>query len=97
MIKRTCSAPDRPDEAIFARARREYGDGELRRVPVHFYTVVEKGVPARAIAFDNEGNRAMTYGPVPERARRLGLTKEYLTEQMYKTGGTPYSCVENLA
>lgn len=88
---------ERPDEAIFTRARKEYGDGEVRRVPVHFYTVVEKGVPARAIAFDDEGHRAMTYGPVPERAKRQGLTREYLTEQMYKTGGTPYSCVENQA
>ena len=93
----TRSGTERPDEAIFTRARKEYGDGEVRRVPVHFYTVVEKGVPARAIAFDDEGHRAMTYGPVPERAKRQGLTREYLTEQMYKTGGTPYSCVENQA
>ena len=93
----TRSAAERPDEAIFTRARRDYGDREVRRVPVHFYTVVEKGVPARAIAFDDEGHRAMSYGPVPERAKRQGLTREYLTEQMYKTGGTPYSCVENQA
>ena len=93
----TRSAAERPDEAIFTRARRDYGDGEVRRVPVHFYTVVEKGVPARAIAFDDEGHRAMSYGPVPERAKRQGLKREYLTEQMYKTGGTPYSCVENQA
>ncbi len=93
----TRAATERTDEAVFARARKEYGEGELRRVPVHFYTVVEKGVPARAIAFDDEGHRAMTYGPVPERAKRQGLTREYLTEQMYKTGGTPYSCVENQA
>ena len=90
-------ASERADESVFVRARKEYGEGELRRVPVHFYTVVEKGVPARAIAFDDEGHRAMTYGPVPERAKRQGLTREYLTEQMYKTGGTPYSCVENRA
>ena len=88
---------ERPDEAIFTRARKEYAEGEVRRVPVHFYTVVEKGVPARAIAFDDEGHRAMTYGPVPERARRQGLTSQYLTEQMYKTGGTPYTVVENRA
>ncbi len=90
-------ATERTDESVFARARKEYGEGEVRRVPVHFYTVVEKGVPARAIAFDDEGHRAMTYGPVPERAKRQGLTREYLTEQMYKTGGTPYNCVENQA
>ena len=90
-------ATERTEESVFARARKEYGEGEVRRVPVHFYTVVEKGVPARAIAFDDEGHRAMTYGPVPERAKRQGLTREYLTEQMYKTGGTPYNCVENQA
>ena len=90
-------ATERTDEAVFARARKEYAEGELRRVPVHFYTVIEKGVPARAIAFDDEGHRAMSYGPVPERAKRQGLTREYLTEQMFKTGGTPYRCVENQA
>ena len=88
---------DRADEAIFTAARRAYADGELRRVPVHFYTVAEKGMPIRAIAFDDEGHRAVTYGAVPERARRQGLSEGYLTEQMFKTGGTPYSVVENLA
>ena len=88
---------DKADESIFSDARRAYAEGELRRVPVHFYTVVEKGVPARAIAFDDDGNKAVTYGPVPERAKRAGLTENYLTEQMFKTGGTPYQCVENRA
>ena len=91
------SEQDRADEAIFTTARKAYADGELRRVPVHFYTVAEKGVPIRAIAFDDEGHKAVTYGAVPERARRQGLTNGYLIEQMYKTGGTPYSVVENLA
>ena len=88
---------EKSDEAIFTTARKAYADGELRRVPVHFYTVVEKGEPAKAIAFDDEGNRAVAFGPVPERAKRQGLTESYLTEQMFKTGGTPYSCVENRA
>ncbi len=88
---------DKADEAIFTTARKAYADGELRRVPVHFYTVAEKGVPIRAIAFDDEGHKAVTYGAVPERAKRQGLTSGYLTEQMFKTGGTPYSVVENRA
>ena len=91
------SETEKSDEAIFTTARKAYADGELRRVPVHFYTVVEKGEPAKAIAFDDEGNRAVAFGPVPERAKRQGLTESYLTEQMFKTGGTPYSCVENRA
>ncbi|MBQ9249506.1 MAG: U32 family peptidase [Oscillospiraceae bacterium] len=88
---------DRADESVFANARKGYAEGELRRVPVHFYTVAEKGQPIRAIAFDDEGHRAVAQGPVPERAKRQGLTAGYLQDQMYKTGGTPYLCVENRA
>ena len=36
-----------------------YSDGEMRRVPVHFYTVAEKAMPIKAIAFDNDGNKAI--------------------------------------
>lgn len=84
-------------EKIFTVTRRAYADGELRRVPVHFYTVAEKGERIKAIAFDDDGHRAVTYGPVPEKAQRQGLTEGYLIEQMFKTGGTPYNCVENKA
>ncbi len=89
--------PDKESEQLFSLARKGYSDGELRRVPVHFYTVAEKGQPIRAIAFDDDGNRAVTAGRVPEKARGQGLTAAYLTEQMFKTGGTPYNCVENRA
>lgn len=88
---------DEDTDKIFAATRRAYADGEMRRVPVHFYTVAEKGERIKAIAFDDEGNRAIAHGPVPERAKRQGLTDAYLTEQMFKTGGTPYNCVENKA
>ena len=89
--------PDKETEKIFNTARKEYSDGELRRVPVHFYTVCRKGEKIRAIAFDEEGNKAVAEGPVPERARNQGLTEDYLMEQMYKTGGTPFYCIENKA
>ena len=89
--------PDKESEKIFAATRKAYADGELRRVDVHFYTVAEKGERIKAIAFDDDGNKAMALGPVPERANRQGLTESYLTEQMFKTGGTPYNCVENRA
>ncbi len=84
-------------DKVFAAVRKAYAGGELRRVPVHFYTVAEKGEPIRAIAFDDDGNKATAAGPVPERAKRQGITDGYLTEQMFKTGGTPYNCVENKA
>ena len=88
---------DKDTEKLFTATRKAYADGEMRRVDVHFYTVAEKGQRIKAIAFDNDGNKAMAYGPVPEKANRQGITDLYLTEQMFKTGGTPYNCVENKA
>ena len=89
--------PDKDTEKLFTLARKGYSEGELRRVPVHFYTVAEKGMPVKAIAFDDDGNRAAAMGGVPEKARGQGLTATHITEQMFKTGGTPYNCVENRA
>ena len=88
---------DEDAESLYAEARKAYGDGELRRVPIHFYTLVEKGERAKAIAFDEDGNRAVAFGPVPERAKRQGVTANYIIEQMYKTGGTPFTVVDNQA
>ena len=82
---------------LFAQARKGYSEGERRRVPVHFYTVAESKQPIRAIAFDDEGHKAAASGRVPEKARGQGLSAGYLTEQMFKTGGTPYNVVENRA
>ena len=84
-------------DRLYADARKDYGSGELRRVPLHFYTLIKKGERAKAIAFDDDGNRAVAFGPVPERARQMGVTPSYIEEQMYKTGGTPFTVVENQA
>ena len=91
------SEPDKDADKIFATARKQYAESEMRRVPVHFYTVLEKGEHIKAIAFDDDGHKAIATGPVPERAKRQGLTEQYLIEQMFKTGGTPYNCIENKA
>ena len=89
--------PDEEIDSLYADARKEYSTGEVRRVPIHFYSLVEKGERAKAIAFDDNGNRAAAFGPVPERAKRQGVTANYIVEQMYKTGGTPFTVVENQA
>lgn len=89
--------PDEEIDSLYADARKAYSTGEVRRVPIHFYSLVEKGARAKAIAFDDNGNRAAAFGPVPERAKRQGVTANYIIEQMYKTGGTPFTVVENQA
>jgi len=93
----TRGEPAGDNEKLFSIAKKGYSDGEMRRVPVHFYTVAERNENIKAIAFDDEGHKAVATGPVPERAKKQGLTDSYLMEQMYKTGGTPYTCVENKA
>ena len=91
------SEDEKVDEAIFTRARKAYAEGERRRVPVHFCTLIRRGEPTSAIAWDEDGNRAFVQAAVPERAKRQGLSDNYVAEQMFKTGGTPYYCVENQA
>ena len=46
-------------ERLFTAARKKYADGERERVPIHFYTVVSEGQSAQAIAFDDEGHKAV--------------------------------------
>ena len=89
--------PDKETAKLYDTVRKEYGESEMRRVPVHFYTVVERDKPVKAIAFDDDGNKAVTEGTVPDEAVSRGLTEDYICDQMYKTGGTPYFVVENKA
>lgn len=86
--------PDKNEEKMFAAVRREYGEKEMRRVPVHFYTRAERGRSVQAVCMDEDGHKAFLEGPVPELARSRSLTTAMIDEQMYKTGGTPYECVE---
>lgn len=79
---------------LYAESRKLYTGAEIRRVPVSFYAVVEKGRPVRITVSDNDGNSATVYGPVPETAEGRALTGDMLEEQLYKTGGTPYACGE---
>jgi putative protease len=83
---------DRETNRLFSDTRKAYSGTELRRVPVRFYAVVKKGEPSRIAVEDGEGHRVSLRGPVPERAERAALTAGGLSDQLYKTGGTPYAC-----
>ena len=78
------------DRDLLARARATYESGELSRVGVTFYALVQKGKPAQLAAEDPEGRRCMTEGAVPEAARTRAITAEDLEARLSKTGGTPY-------
>ena len=83
---------DRYDDAKWLqKARQSYEAAENGLVPVHFHAVVTENQTALT-ATDPEGRSCSVTGPRAERARTVELTAEKLTEQLGKTGGTPFLC-----
>ena len=85
---------DRMTERLFAQERRRYMKGELRRIPVRFWAVLESGRKARFAAEDGRGLRAVSEGYVPAELGRSGIAADRVEELLYRTGGTPFYCVE---
>ena len=75
---------------LFNAVRKEYASGEMRRVPVKFYAIIKENARSRFAVEDKDGNKVLLDGPVAQKAVNQGITKESLTERLYKTGGTPY-------
>lgn len=86
----TRQEPDKEQERFFRSVRKRYADGELRRVPVTFYTVIREHQPIQAGLTDRDGNKVMVKGSIPQKAVSKGLTEQQVRDQFYKTGGTPY-------
>lgn len=86
--------PDRNAERMFSEARREYIDSEQRRVPIKFYAIVNDKEAVKAAAIDGSGNKVVAFGSVPDKAIRQAISAEALSNQLRKTGGTPYYCVD---
>ena len=79
---------------LFNDARHEYATGERRRVGVRFYAIVRRGENAKLLAVDEQGHRASVEGAAAQPAVNAPLTERSLSEQLYKTGGTQYKCLE---
>ena len=84
----------RTEARAFAAIRKEYMSGELRRVPVRFYTLMEQGKPAMFACEDEAGHRAVYQGYEPIDLGRQGITAGRVRELLLRTGGTPYYCSE---
>ena len=78
---------------LFAQAKAHYSR-ENPRVGVTFYAMVRPGEAAKVGVEDNEGRVVTAEGPVPEAARSRSLTRDDVTTQLSKTGGTPFLCRE---
>jgi len=72
--------------------RSEYMRTEHPRVPVNFYAVIHRGVPAQLAAADESGNTTVVRGPVPAAQGERELNAVVLQSALYNTIGTPYVC-----
>ena len=76
--------------AVFAELHGLYNQ-EYQRVPIHFILRIQKGEPVELSAADREGNRVKAgFGDLPEQAINRPIDEERCTEQLKKTGGTPF-------
>ena len=85
---------DKVSEKLFASVRREYIDREERRVPVKFFMVAEIGKQVQAGVVDSDGHRASVTGKALEKGISQTTDENTVNKQFYKTGGTPYICVD---
>ena len=76
---------------LFQRSRAEY-QKEHGLVGVKFYALIRPGEPVQVGVEDAEGRLATARGSEPEAARTRETTVEQVSEQLSKTGGTPYRC-----
>lgn len=84
--------PQKKASSILSSVRADYMGQEAQRVPVFFYGLLQRGMPARLAAQDDKGNTAKVKGPVPDTTGSKELTSVILQTQLYKTGNTPYYC-----
>ena len=82
--------PGKEQEKFFSGIRKQYADGEMRRVPVDFYTIIKEHQYMTAGIADRDGNKCIAKGSIPQKATTRGTTEQQVREQFYKTGGTPY-------
>ena len=85
---------DQEDRRLFAAARATYERGEHPLVPVRFYGIFQTGSNAMLAVEDRDDHICKTAGPVVEPAKTAPLTQDTLTQQLSRTGGTPYTCTQ---
>ena len=80
--------------SLLEEAAATYAEVPIPEETVDFFCIIEEGREALLAAIDGKGNRAMTKGQIPERARNVALTEETVRMQLQKTGGTRFSARE---
>ena len=81
-----------PNEALFAKARASFERGDVARVPVQFYAIINRRQGSMLAVQDSDGHICKTEGPAPSEAVSSPLTDPMLAARLSRTGGTPYYC-----
>ena len=81
------------DQTWMQLARQSYESGEKDLVEISFHAYVTANCSSLTV-YDPDGRCCTVPGPMPEWARTVALTDEALANRLFKTGGTPYKCVE---
>lgn len=81
-------------DKLFSQTRKRYINAEVRRAPVKIFAIIEAGKAARYAIEDAEGRHATLESSIPDLAKNRDINGQYVSEQLYKTGGTPYVCTE---
>ncbi len=84
----TRQAQEEPKD-LFAQARREYQGKEQVKIPVKFRLQVEEEVQLQLT--DPQGNQVEGRLSGVEEAKNKALSPEVATEQLQRTGGTPFT------
>ncbi|MBQ2840550.1 MAG: U32 family peptidase [Oscillospiraceae bacterium] len=75
---------------LLERARDSYREAPVPSEAIDFFCIIEEGKPALLAVSDTHGNRVMSQGQLPERARNVALSEEAVRAQLSKTGGTRF-------
>lgn len=75
-----------------AEARETYENDRKRKITIACHCTIQDGAESRLTVSDTDGHCVSVSGQVPEAARKRPLTPEAVSEQLRKTGATPYVC-----
>ncbi len=83
------------DAGLNRAAHESYVAGNIKKIKISGRAVLCREQPLTLTLADNDGHKANASGTVlPEAARKSEITKDRLTEQLMKTGGTPFEFSE---
>lgn len=77
--------------AVLSELKAIYKD-ERQSVPIEYYMEILRDEPISLSVKDEEGHAAFAEGEIPQAAINRAIDGQRCSEQLYKTGGTPFAC-----